>query len=134
MVSGFFTSPLDHMRTWSCVARPIRSSSKLFTSSIQLSSKSTLRSLCAGDAVCTVPHVLLPRRSRSARPSRARPLGGEPAGAAGGGRRPPPAAVHPRAAIPLSPTDGELVAVTFGAGQVDAQFLGGAEGVVVGVA
>src|SRR3712207_3404104 len=33
MVSGFLTSPLDHMRIESAVARPIRSWSKLLTSS-----------------------------------------------------------------------------------------------------
>src|SRR6478735_5622298 len=34
MVSGFLTSPLDHMRMESAVARPIRSWSKLLTSSM----------------------------------------------------------------------------------------------------
>src|SRR5919202_3923075 len=33
MVSGFFTSPCDHWRMSSAVARPIRSSSKKLTSS-----------------------------------------------------------------------------------------------------
>ncbi len=33
MVSGFFTSPLDHARICSGEARPIRMLSKLFTSS-----------------------------------------------------------------------------------------------------
>src|SRR6202040_3636628 len=35
MVSGFLTSPLDHVRIESAVARPIRSCSKLLTSSMQ---------------------------------------------------------------------------------------------------
>jgi hypothetical protein len=34
MVSGFLTSPLDQMRIWSAVARPICSWSNMFTSSI----------------------------------------------------------------------------------------------------
>src|SRR5215218_8589420 len=34
MVSGFFTSPCDHLRISSAVARPMRISSKKFTSSI----------------------------------------------------------------------------------------------------
>src|SRR5262245_36389236 len=43
MVSGFFTSPCDHRRMSSAAARPIRSSSKKFTSStcVSLLSKRT---------------------------------------------------------------------------------------------
>jgi hypothetical protein len=47
MVSGFLTSPLDHMRIESAVARPIFSWSKLLTSSIRAPSL-PLRVLAAG--------------------------------------------------------------------------------------
>src|SRR4051794_36437472 len=79
MVSGFLTSPLDHVRMESAVARPIRSWLKLLTSSM-----------------CDVPC-----RSET---------GGRPA--------------------PLV----FLVAAALGAGQVDAQLLGGAEDVLVELA
>src|SRR5438445_9741994 len=44
MVSGFLTSPLDHARIWSAVARPIRSSSKKFTSNTKSSPPRVARS------------------------------------------------------------------------------------------
>src|SRR6188768_1899292 len=47
MVSGFLTSPLDHMRMESAVARPIRSWSKLLTSSMKCSLSSTQQALDA---------------------------------------------------------------------------------------
>src|SRR5262245_32836996 len=48
MVSGFFTSPLDHMRMVSAVARPMRSCEKSFTSSMGCS----VRRGCGGSWCC----------------------------------------------------------------------------------
>src|SRR5438046_10509374 len=44
MVSGFLTSPLDHARIRSAMARPIRSSSKKFTSNTKSSPPRVARS------------------------------------------------------------------------------------------
>src|SRR6056297_2769960 len=48
MVSGFLTSPLDHWRMESAVARPMRSWSKSFTSSISSPQLSAALGLAAG--------------------------------------------------------------------------------------
>src|SRR5215207_6268970 len=80
MVSGFLTSPCDHWRMSSPVARPIRSSSKKLTSSTYPSFR-----------------VVDPW-----------PSGGEPAGPAGAGRL-PPSDLLDAARLPPRQIDAELL-------------------------
>src|SRR5215467_13612600 len=85
MVSGFLTSPCDHCRMSSAVARPIRSSSKKLTSSTLLTSP--LLSYA-------VPRSRAPGRTRERRPGDplARPLRHCSAHAGTGRCRAPPCA------------------------------------------
>src|SRR5690606_35273328 len=57
MVSGFLTSPLDHVRIESAVARPMRSWSKVFTSSMW---SDPLHALCSAACVLFVTAPLGP--------------------------------------------------------------------------
>src|SRR6266508_5321255 len=116
MVSGFFTSPCDQVLMWSAVASPILSWSNMLTSSM-----------------CRSPHcVPRPRRPLVTAPSAGAPV-------ARIGRR---VKIHrwllcdrsERAAGPPGLALAVvLVGAALGAGNVDAEFLGGPEHVLVEV-
>src|SRR5687768_9531057 len=108
MVSGFLTSPFDHMRIVSAVARPIRIWLKSFTSSIELLPW-TPRGAPSSRGQCEVAHFS----------SSSSFVGGSALSEAG-------AAL----ATPLV----FLVGAPLGAAEVDAELLGGAEHVLVELA